>query len=182
MFRRAWGRAPVPVWGVMSGLHVWFYRINKNILPLSYGEVWAAQICPVAQMHRANDFCLRIYYEDQYLFTDWQKSAELQPAASQRRATAAGQHRNAAAPRAGGRSCRQRLRLCSELLGRPRGAALSARPLRNRLRSGVTQDGRQRRHLGVSAARRHPCGCAGLPELAGDCGDVCLRPAPQICC
>ena len=36
MFRRAWGGAPVPVWGGMSGLHVWFYRINKNILPLSY--------------------------------------------------------------------------------------------------------------------------------------------------
>ena len=36
------------------------------------------------------------YYEEQYLFTDWQKSAELQPAASQRRATAAGQRRNAA--------------------------------------------------------------------------------------
>ena len=52
----------MPVWGGMSGLHVWFYRINKNILPLSYGEVWAAQICPVAQMHRANDLCLRIYY------------------------------------------------------------------------------------------------------------------------
>ena len=62
MFRRAWGRAPVPVWGGMSGLHVWFYRMNKNLLPLSYGEVWAAQICPVAPMRRANGFCLRIYY------------------------------------------------------------------------------------------------------------------------
>ena len=85
----------------------------------------------------------------------WRKSNKLERAASRRHAAAAGQRRNAAAPRGGGRSCRQRLRSCSELLGRPRGAALSARPLRNRLRSGVTQDGRQRRHLGVSAARRH---------------------------
>ena len=61
----------------------------------------------------------------------WRKSNKLEPAASQRRGAAAGQRRNAAAPRGGGRSCRQRLRSRSELLGRPRGAALSARPLRN---------------------------------------------------
>ena len=36
-------------------------------------------------------------YEEQHLFTDWRKSAELQPVASQRRA-AAGQRGNAAAP------------------------------------------------------------------------------------
>ena len=87
-----------------------------------------------------------LLYEEQYLFTNWRKLAELQPAASQRRSPAAGQRRNAAAPRGGGRSCRQRLRSCSELLGRPRGAALSARPLRNRLRSvGL-------RRMGASAA------------------------------
>ena len=40
----------MPVWGGMSGLHVWFYRINKNILPLSYGEVWAAQINKITPM------------------------------------------------------------------------------------------------------------------------------------
>ena len=34
------------------------------------------------------------------------------------------------------------MRSCSELLGRPRGAALSARPPRNRLRSGVAHRGR----------------------------------------
>ena len=49
----------------------------------------------------------------------WRKSNKSEPVASQRRGAAAGQRRNAAAPRGGGRSCRQRLRLCSELLGRP---------------------------------------------------------------
>ena len=44
MFRRAWGRAPVPVCVVGNSGHDWFYRINRNLLPLSYGEVWAAQI------------------------------------------------------------------------------------------------------------------------------------------
>ena len=72
----------------------------------------------------------------------WRKSSKLEPAASQRRGAAVRQRRNAAAPRGGGRSCRQRFRSCSELLGRPRGAALSARPLRNQLRSGITQVGR----------------------------------------
>ena len=90
----------------------------------------------------------------QQLFTDWRKSAELQPAASQRRAAAAGQRRNAAAPRGGGRCCRQRLRSFSELLGRPRGAALSARPLRNQLRSGITKYGQRRHHLGVPRSLR----------------------------
>ena len=74
----------------------------------------------------------------------WRKSNKSEHVASQRRAAAAGLPGNGAAPRGGGRSCRQRLRSRSELLGRPRGAALSARPLRNRLRSGVTQDGRHR--------------------------------------
>ena len=43
MFRRAWGRAPVPVCVVGNSGHDWFYRRNRNLLPLSYGEVWAAQ-------------------------------------------------------------------------------------------------------------------------------------------
>ena len=79
----------------------------------------------------------------------WRKSNKLEPAPAS--AAAAGQRRNDAAPRGGGRSCRQRFRSCSELLGRPRGAALSARPLRNQLRSGITQYGQRRHHLGVSA-------------------------------
>ena len=98
--------------------------------------------------------CRMEAYEDQHSMRAWRKSNKLEHAASQRRAAAAGLHGNAAAPKGGGRSCRQRLRSCSELLGRPRGAALSARPLRNRLRSGVAQDGRHRHHLGVSAAIR----------------------------
>ena len=39
--RRAWGRAPVPVYGRYTRVHDWFYRQNRNLLPLSYGEVWA---------------------------------------------------------------------------------------------------------------------------------------------
>ena len=39
--RRAWGRAPVPVYISGSRWHDWFYRKNRNLLPLSYGEVWA---------------------------------------------------------------------------------------------------------------------------------------------
>ena len=41
---RAWGRAPVPVFVSGSKWHHRFYRKNRNLLPLSYGEVWAAQI------------------------------------------------------------------------------------------------------------------------------------------
>ena len=35
MFRRAWGRAPVPVSVLDIGGHNWFYRRNKNLLRLS---------------------------------------------------------------------------------------------------------------------------------------------------
>ena len=38
---RAWGRAPVPVYVRGTRGHDWFYRKNRNPLPLSYGEVWA---------------------------------------------------------------------------------------------------------------------------------------------
>ena len=48
---RAWGRAPVPVYIRFTKVHDWFYRKNRNLLPLSYGEVWAAQICIGAKMH-----------------------------------------------------------------------------------------------------------------------------------
>ena len=33
--RRAWGRAPVPVFIRYTRVHVWFYRKNRNLLPQS---------------------------------------------------------------------------------------------------------------------------------------------------
>ena len=50
MFRRAWGRAPVPVSYSHIRSHDWIYRRNRNLLPLSYGEVWAAQIRSVLEL------------------------------------------------------------------------------------------------------------------------------------
>ena len=54
--------------------------------------------------------------------------------------------------------------------------------VRNQLRTKVTHHGLHwRHHVGLEPVR-HPCGCAGLPELVGDCGDVYLPLAPLICC
>ena len=54
--------------------------------------------------------------------------------------------------------------------------------VRNRLRTKVTHHGQHHRHHVGLEPVRHPCGCAGLPELVGDCGDVYLPPVPLICC